>query len=39
MGEKNELITELQTALRFYESRQGRTVNCVLDEEGVALRR
>jgi|JI9StandDraft_1071089.scaffolds.fasta_scaffold1244851_1 inosine-uridine nucleoside N-ribohydrolase len=39
MGEKNELISELQTALRFYESRQGRNGNCVLDEDGVALRR
>jgi hypothetical protein len=39
MTEKNELITELQAALRFYESKQGRAGNNVLDEDGVALER
>lgn len=32
------MIAELQTALRFYESRQGRLGNNVLDEDGIALR-
>ena len=39
MGEKNELIVELQAALRFYESKQGRPGTNVLDEDGVALQR
>lgn len=38
MGQKNDMIAELQTALRFYESRQGRVGNNVLDEDGIALR-
>jgi len=29
----------LQTALQFYESKQGRTSNNVLEEDGVALQK
>lgn len=39
MAEKNEIITELQATLRFYEERQGRLDNNVLEEDGLALKR
>ena len=39
MAEKNDLINELQTTLQFYESKQGRNINNVLEEDGVALQK
>lgn len=39
MAEKNETIAELQAALRFYEEREGKLENNVLEEDGLALKR
>lgn len=39
MAEKNETITQLQAALRFYEEREGKSNNNVLEEDGLALKR
>jgi hypothetical protein len=39
MAEKNEIIAELQATIRFYEERQGRPDNNVLEEDGLALKR
>lgn len=39
MAEKNEIISELQATIRFYEQRQGRLENNILEEDGLALKR
>ena len=39
MAEKNEIIGQLQATLRFYEEREGKLDNNVLEEDGLALKR
>jgi hypothetical protein len=39
MAEKNDIIVELQATLRFYEEREGKLDNNVLEEDGLALKR
>lgn len=39
MAEKNEVIGELQATLRFYEAKQGRVDNNVLEEDSFANRK
>jgi SMC interacting uncharacterized protein involved in chromosome segregation len=39
MAEKNEVIGELQATLRFYEAKQGRADNNVLEEDSFANRK
>ncbi len=39
MAEKNEVINELQAALKFYQEKQGVIQNNVLEEDSLAIKR
>lgn len=39
MAQKNEAIAELQAAIRFYEHRQGRIDNNILEDDNLSIKR
>lgn len=39
VAEKNEIIAELQAALTFYETKQGKGENNVLEEDSLTVKK